>query len=68
MGRVGVYSGEVGARACEEHIRGVERCGDVDADKAGMSDRITHISTGGGTSLEFLGGRTLPAVAALPDQ
>lgn len=36
--------------------------------KAGMSDRITHISTGGGTSLEFLGGRTLPAVAALPNQ
>jgi phosphoglycerate kinase len=36
--------------------------------KAGVTDRISHISTGGGASLEFLGGRALPGVEVLPEK
>jgi phosphoglycerate kinase len=63
--------GTIGVAKAVAAVRGTTIVGGGDSvaaiKKAGVADRITHISTGGGASLEFLGGRTLPGVAALPD-
>ena len=53
-------------------VRGISIVGGGDSiaavNKAGLAGHISHISTGGGASLELLGGLPLPGVAVLPDK
>ena len=62
-------AGTIGVAKAVAAVKGTTIIGGGDSvaavTQAGVADRMTHISTGGGASLEFLGGRTLPGVAAL---
>lgn len=61
--------GTIGVAQAVAEVQGTTIIGGGDSvaavTRAGVADRMTHISTGGGASLEFLGGRTLPGVTAL---
>jgi len=63
--------GTVGVAHAVAEVKGTTIIGGGDSvaaiHKAGLADRVTHISTGGGASLEFLGGRKLPGVDVLPE-